>query len=294
MEGSPDDIAIIVTPARRGGAMEYDMKKFLLGTALLSTGLFAIASPAFGQVQSDYKPWLIQSVQDCENDFNLDRDIDGGGVLTLCRGEIYEENDEIIVIGNHLGFSETDQITAPVSILSENEIRARNQAVVGDLLRTIPGLSVSQSGGGGALTQIRLRGSEANHIRVIIDGVEVANPSDGAFDFGGLRNEDIVKIEILRGEQSALYGSDAIGGVINIITRAGSTSESWRASLEVGSRDTLEGQISAVIPIADAALSINGNGFTTDGFDVAGLSGERDGAESVSYTHLTLPTICSV
>ncbi len=245
------------------------MKKFLLGTALFSTGLFAIASPAFGQVQADF-----------ENHFD---DYCGFGpnpdTIIICPKPRFDA-DVIVVAGDRIGYSRAVVLTAPVSILTGDQIQARNQGVIGDLLRTIPGLSVSQSGGGGALTQIRLRGSEANHIRVIIDGVEVANPSDGGFDFGGLRNEDIVKIEVLRGEQSALYGSDAIGGVINIITRAGSTQESWRASLEVGSRDTLEGQINAVIPIGDAALSINGNGFTTDGFDISGLSGERDGTHS--------------
>ena len=244
------------------------MKKFLLGTALLSTGLFAIASPAFGQVQADIEQHYC----------NYEPDPD---IIVICDQPKFS-TDVVVVTGDRIGFSYANELTSPISTLTDKQIQSRNQGVVADLLRTIPGLSVSQSGGGGALTQIRLRGSEANHVRVIIDGVEVANPSDGGFDFGGLRNEDIVKLEILRGEQSALYGSDAIGGVINIITRAGSTQESWRASIEGGSRDTLEGQISAVIPIADAALSINGNGFTTDGFDVAGLSGERDGAESTA------------
>jgi len=247
------------------------MKKFLLGSALISTGLFTIASPAFGQVQAD-----LEHHFDDYCGFEPSPDS-----IILCTEPRFEA-DIIVVSGDRIGYSRADDLTAPVSILTQTQIQARNQGVVGDLLRTIPGLSVSQSGGGGALTQLRLRGSEANHIRVIIDGIEVANPSDGGFDFGGLRNEDIVKIEVLRGEQSALYGSDAIGGVINIITRAGSTSEIWRASVEGGSRDTFEGQISAVIPIASAALSINGNGFSTDGFDVAGLSGERDGSQSTA------------
>ena len=127
-----------------------------------------------------------------------------------------------------------------------------------DRLRTLPGIAVNSSGPAGGLTQIRVRGAEANHVLVLIDGVEVANPSSGEFDFSGLRAEDVVRIETLRGEQSALYGSDAIGGVINIITRAGSTKEGWRGSVEAGSRETIEGQISAVIPLGGAALSING------------------------------------
>jgi len=184
------------------------------------------------------------------------------------------------VIADRIGYSEVDSLTAPVSIITEIDIQNRNQAFITDHLRTIPGLAVSQSGGGGSLTQLRLRGSEANHVLVIIDGVQVNNPTDGAFDFGGLRSEDVVKIEVLRGEQSALYGSDAVGGVINIITRAGSTTEQWRASVEAGSRDTLEGQLSGIIPLGEASLSINGNAFQTDGFDIAGLDGEKDGADS--------------
>ena len=215
--------------------MEYDMKKLLLGSALISTGLFAIASPAFGQVQADIEQHYC----------NYEPDPD---IIVICDQPKFS-TDVVVVTGDRIGFSYANELTSPISTLTDKQIQSRNQGVVADLLRTIPGLSVSQSGGGGALTQIRLRGSEANHVRVIIDGVEVANPSDGGFDFGGLRNEDIVKLEILRGEQSALYGSDAIGGVINIITRAGSTQESWRASIEGGSRDTIEGQILSLIHI---------------------------------------------
>ena len=240
------------------------MKRLLLGAAI-----FAIAAPAWGQVQADYDQVKYNG---CGGE-------EGTDVIILCHPYPFS-TDLIIVASDRVGYSGAGSLTVPSSILTENDIHARNQGVIADLLRTIPGLSVSQSGGAGSLTQIRLRGSEANHVTVIIDGVEIANPADGAFDFGGLRNEDIVKIEVLRGEQSALYGSDAIGGVINIITRAGSTTESWRASIEVGSRETFEGQVSAVIPIGAATLSINGNAFNTEGFDVSGLGGKEDGTES--------------
>ena len=170
---------------------------------LISAAIAAIALPAWGQVQADHKRICYISA--------LDENGDGA----VCDPSLIYRNS-VIVTADRIGSSSTDKITSPSSILTQTEIQARNQGVIADLLRTIPGLSVSQSGGAGALTQIRLRGSEANHVTVIIDGVEVANPSDGAFDFGGLRNEDIVKIEVLRGEQSALYGSDAIGGVIKL------------------------------------------------------------------------------
>jgi len=245
------------------------MKKFLLSAAIV-----AIAAPAWGQVQADYHHKIWDGCGYFPGESEEDDD-----EIVLCHP--YPFNSDIVTVtSDKVGWTLSEKLTVPASIITASDIRARNQAVAADLLRTVPGLSVSQSGGAGALTQIRLRGSEANHVTVIIDGVEAANPSDGAFDFGGLRTEDIVKIEVLRGEQSALYGSDAIGGVINIITRAGSTTESWRASFEGGSRNTYEGQVSAVIPIRDAALSINGNLFNTEGFDISGLDGEEDGTES--------------
>ncbi len=231
------------------------MKQLLLGAALS-----AFAANSWAQTQADYD-YAAEETPETESsaDFN---------------------SNEIIVTADRIGYSTRDELTAPVTVLTETEIRNRNQAFITDLLRTVPGLAVSQSGGGGSLTNLRLRGSEANHTLVIIDGVEVNNPTDGGFDFGGLRSEDVVKIEVLRGEQSALYGSDAIGGVINIITRSGAARESFSASVEAGSRETLEGQFSGVVPLGNAALSINGNAFTTEGYDVSGLGGEKDGADS--------------
>ncbi len=231
---------------------------------LLSAAVVAIAGPA----------WSNQF------DFSEDPEV-CGEIEPPCVIRLPAKiDDDVIIVRSPVDAIRKHELTSPVSFLTESDIQNRNQAVIADLLRTIPGLAVSQNGGAGSLTQIRLRGSEANHVLVIIDGVEVANPSDGAFDFGGLRNEDIVKIEVLRGEQSALYGSDAVGGVINVITRAGSTSEGWRASVEGGSRGTYEGQLSAVVPLGDAALTVNGNLFSTEGFDISGLGGEDDSSSS--------------
>ena len=238
---------------------------------LLSAAIAAIAAPAWGQEPETFETVIYTGCNPLLPTAERKQ----------CRLDALDE-DLVISIGQAIGEADIRDLTVPASILTSDDIENRNQGVIADLLRTIPGLSVSQSGGAGALTQIRLRGSEANHVTVIIDGVEIANPADGAFDFGGLRNEDLVKIEVLRGEQSALYGSDAIGGVINIITRAGSTSESWRASFEGGSRESFEGQVSAVIPLGVASLSINGNVFNTEGFDISGLDGEEDGTESRS------------
>ena len=94
---------------------------------------------------------------------------------------------------------------------------------VPDALKTVPGLDVVQTGGPGGQTSVFMRGTNANHVKVLIDGIDVGNPSitNGAFDFAHLLTEDIESIEVLRGPQSGLYGSDAIGGVISITTKKG-------------------------------------------------------------------------
>ena len=250
------------------------MKRFLLSAAIAAL----LAPNAFGQ--SAERPYL--NISPCTK-YDPDNKIRSNSEDEICLAVgRYIDSADVIAVGQIIGSAHIDELTSATSAITETEIAARGQQYISDLLRSLPGIAVSTSGPGGGLTQIRVRGSEANHVLVLIDGVEVANPSSGEFDFSGLRAEDVVRIETLRGEQSALYGSDAIGGVINIITRAGSTQQGWRASVEAGSRETLEGQISAVIPLGSAALSINGNAFKTDGYDISGLGGETDGSKSRS------------
>lgn len=255
------------------------MKRFLLGAA---TAAF-LAPTAYGQAAE--RPYLNVSPCTKYDPNNKARDeryrVTGEDEICLAILAL-KDSPDVIALGQIIGSGHVDELTSATSAITETEIAARGQQYISDLLRSLPGISVSTSGPGGGLTQIRVRGSEANHVLVLIDGVEVANPSLGEFDFSGLRAEDVVRIETLRGEQSALYGSDAIGGVINIITRAGSTQDGWRASLEAGSRDTVEGQVSAVLPLGSAALSLNGNLFNTEGYDISGLDGERDGSKSRS------------
>ena len=104
------------------------------------------------------------------------------------------------------------QTASSVTVLTEKDFAERNATYVSDVLKTVPSLAVSASGGRGTLTNVFLRGADANHTAVIIDGVKVNPVSGYGFDFGGLALSNIDRIEVLRGEQSALWGSDAMGG----------------------------------------------------------------------------------
>ncbi|AUI65407.1 MULTISPECIES: TonB-dependent siderophore receptor [Glaesserella] len=113
-----------------------------------------------------------------------------------------------------------DKTASAVTVLTEKDFAERNATYVSDVLKTVPGVAIGANGGRGAVTSLFLRGAESNHVAVVIDGVKM-NPVSDAFDFGGLSLSNIERIEILRGEQSALWGSDAIGGVIYITTKSG-------------------------------------------------------------------------
>ncbi len=132
------------------------------------------------------------------------------------------------------------EVASSVTIVTDEDISARQIRTMPDLLREVPGLNVVQEGGPGGQTSVFMRGTNSNHTKVFIDGIDVADPSSStsSFDFGQLLTQDIQRVEILRGPQSGLYGSDAVGGVINVITKSGSGPAQFNAGIEGGSFDT--------------------------------------------------------
>lgn len=135
-----------------------------------------------------------------------------------------------------------EQIGSSVSVITAEEIARKQWRTIADALASVPGLRVVQSGVPGTLTSVFTRGTNSNHTLVLIDGVKTTDPStpSGAYDFGHVLLDDVERIEIVRGAQSTLYGSDAIGGVINIITRrAGPNRFQGYGRIESGSFNTL-------------------------------------------------------
>jgi vitamin B12 transporter len=132
------------------------------------------------------------------------------------------------------------QTASSLTVTTAQDILTRQYRTAPDALNTVPGLNVVQTGGPGGQTSVFMRGTNSNHTKVLIDGIDVSDPSNpnGSFDFAHLLTSDIQQLEILRGPQSGLYGSDAIGGVISIVTQKGDGPPRATASVETGSFGT--------------------------------------------------------
>ena len=132
------------------------------------------------------------------------------------------------------------QIGSSVTVITAQDIERNEWRTVPDALSTVPGLNVVQTGGPGGFTSVFIRGTNQNHVKVLIDGIDVSDPSSAnrTFDFGHLLTADIERIEVLRGPQSGLYGSEAIGGVISITTKKGEGPAKVTGMAEAGSFGT--------------------------------------------------------
>ena len=190
--------------------------------------------------------------------------------------------EKVVVTASRIGSVPEDRLGTAVTIIDGKQLDERQTRFVSDVLRDVPGVAVSRSGGVGSFTQVRMRGGEANHTLVLLDGADLSDPYLGEFDFSGLLASDIERIEILRGSQSALYGSDAIGGVINFIARRGKGSGNVEAFAEGGSFGTWQAgaNIGAGDDAIDAFLSINHH--ATSGTNLSRFEDEDDGEQDTS------------
>jgi vitamin B12 transporter len=131
-----------------------------------------------------------------------------------------------------------EQIGASVTIVPEETFEAQQYRTVEEALRAVPGVDVQRSGSLGKVTTVRIRGANAAQIQVLVDGVRVKSTTSGDFDFADLPLDDVQRIEVVRGPQSTIYGADAIGGVINVITRRGRGKPTAWLDFEAGNYET--------------------------------------------------------
>jgi vitamin B12 transporter len=159
--------------------------------------------------------------------------------LLVCPA-LADQLPDIVVTADRVEEPET-KTGSSITVISAAEIEKTGARGVADVLRSVPGVDVHEAGGIGSNTNVAIRGSNAGETLVLIDGIRVGDPTqtDGSVDFGNLAVTDIERIEVLRGPQSALYGSDAMGGVINIITKKGSKTPHRSVMVEGGSYGTI-------------------------------------------------------
>jgi len=192
---------------------------------------------------------------------------------------------EVVVSASRVPVA-TRESGSAVTVITEKQLDDRQVRIVSDVLRDVPGVAVNRSGPMGTLTQVRLRGAEGNQTLVLIDGIEVNNPAAASeFQFQDLLNAGIARIEVLRGPQSALWGSDAIGGVINIVTKRPESGWSLTAQAEGGSFATTDGL--AHVGYGGDRLSFSG---TVKRFETAGVSiadADAGNPEKDGYENLT-------
>ncbi|TMM54103.1 TonB-dependent receptor plug domain-containing protein [Sulfitobacter sabulilitoris] len=197
---------------------------------------------------------------------------------------------EITVFANETPRA-TDRTGATVEIVTEDEVQASGTVQVVDVLTRLPGITVAGNGGVGAASNISLRGLPARYVPVYINGIDVTDPSgpQTQFSFGGLLTSGIGRIEVLKGSQSALYGSEAIGGVVNITTlRPTRPGTELRLGAEYGSYNTRSASLAVLTRTDRADLAFTFARYVTDGFSAADENDGNTEDDGFSGTQATL------
>jgi len=170
----------------------------------------------------------------------------------------------IIVTANRLE-EPLEKVSASFTLITEQEIKERQAVTLAELLLGVPGFSRAQVGSIGHLTSLFIRGAESDHNLVLINGIPINDPASSYFDFSGLSLDDIERIEIVRGPQSTLYGSDALGGVINLITKKGGKGTKFNLSFIGGSDSTYKGSFSFSLGNESENFYFSSSHFSTEG-----------------------------
>ncbi|HEY7862872.1 MAG TPA: TonB-dependent receptor, partial [Thermoanaerobaculia bacterium] len=144
---------------------------------------------------------------------------------------------ENIVVSATASPEEIDEVASSVTVVTREQIEQNGWKTVGDVLRSVPGVDVVTSGGPGSATSVFLRGANSQHTLVLIDGVRANSPFFPGYDFSLLSTRNVERVEVVRGPFSALYGSESIGGVVQVFTRPAGESFSATLAAEAGNAD---------------------------------------------------------
>ena len=204
-------------------------------------------------------------------------------------------SDTIIVSGTRIA-QPLREVGSSIGVITSDDIQKMGYRKAVDAIASVPGVTVNENGGFGGVASVRIRGALSEQTLVLVDGVPVNDTTSpgGGFDFARLETSNIEKIEVLKGNQSTLWGSDAIGGVVNIITKKAERTSAKLFS-EVGSFSTYRGGAEANISKELYSARLSFNGSTSNGISKAEKkdgNNERDGFDSKTFaaqTSLSLP-----
>jgi len=193
------------------------------------------------------------------------------------------EDREIIVTATGIE-QDIEDTGAAISVLTEADIRDQQSITLSAILQELPGVNVTQSGGLGAQASVRIRGAENDQTLVLINGIRVNDPStpDGSFDFGNLLAGNIERVEVLRGASGVTWGSQAVGGVVNITTKRPTENLTLFAQGEYGAHDTVRLVSNASGKFGPVGLSIGGGYARTDGISAFSGGTEADGVRTAA------------
>lgn len=188
------------------------------------------------------------------------------------------DDDRIVVVASGVE-QEAETTGRSITVLDRDLIEARQTVSLSDLLATTPGVSSTRNGGPGGVTAVRIRGAEDAQTLVLIDGVRANDPSApaGAFDFGNLLTGAVQHVEILRGPNSVIWGSQALGGVVNVVTQKPVDGIEARANAEYGYADQVSANAAIAAGNDTVQGALTGGYFRTDGISQAATGTEADG-----------------
>lgn len=180
------------------------------------------------------------------------------------RAEEAKRLDPVVITATK-GETPSEQLGAAVTVLTEEDLRLLLQQDTGEALRPVPGVEIQRSGSPGKESSIRIRGATPNQVQVLVDGLRVKSPTLGTVDLSELSLDAVDRIEIIRGPQAGLYGADAIGGVVNIITRKGEGRPRAFAHVEGGSHQTFRQRVGVQGAHGPFNYNLSGSHYDTDG-----------------------------
>ena len=201
--------------------------------------------------------------------------------IALVPGAAWAQDIVVTASGFEQPRAETGQA---ITVITRDDLERTQTNVISDLLRTVPSVAVARNGGVGGVTSVFIRGGDSSQTLVLIDGVRINDPSspNAAFDFGALLTGNIGRVEVLRGPNSVIWGSQAIGGVVNVQTIEPTDRLTVNARAEYGFHNTAQGTANISGKSGIVSGSLGGGYFRTDGISALAAGTERDGYKNAS------------